>query len=267
MTLRVVSGASHPLLRHVVRSRYGYAERAPGPVRREELPHGGVTLIVNLGPDLRVNGRAFGSFVAGLHDRPAVTEHAGEQAGLQLYLAPPAARMLLGLPLGELTDATVALEEVLGPGARLLPERLLAQPTWQRRFALMDALIARRLGAARAPAPELVHTWARLVQTGGSARVEALAGEVGWSRRHLAERFRAELGLTPKAYARVVRFERVVAALREAGERRLAEVAADAGYADQPHLTREVRALAGMTPAALRAREFPDVQDAAAQAA
>ncbi len=263
MSLAIVSADAHPRLRRFVTRYHGYAERTSGPLVRDEAPHAGVTVIVNLGPPLTVDGTAVRSFAAGLYTRPAVTAHTGEQAGLQLYVAPPAARMLLGLPLGELAHRAVDLEDLLGAAAaRELPERLAALPGWAARFALMDAVVARRLAAATPPPPAVVHAWSRIVASGGRVRVGALSAETGLSARHLGARFRDELGLPPKQYARVVRFERAAAALRADPRTPLAALAAGAGFADQAHLTREFRALGHTTPAA-----FANVQDATPAAA
>ncbi len=262
MSLEVVTAAPHPRLRRFVTRYHGYTERTGAPLTRPELPHGGVTVIVNLGPALTIDGTTVGSFAAGLYTRPAVTTHPGEQAGLQLYVAPPAARMLLGVPLGELAHRAVALDELLGRTARELPERLAGLPDWPSRFALVDAVVARRLDAAAPPPPADLHASSRNDATGGRDRVGALADETGLSARHLGARFRDELGLPPKQYARVVRFERAAATLRAAPATPLAALAADHGYADQAHLTREFRALAGTTPGA-----FANVQDPAAAAA
>ena len=84
--------------------------------------------------------------------------------------------------------------------------------------------------------------------------MEALAAEVGWSRRHLAARCRDELGLPPKALARLIRVEHAAGLVR-AGEP-LADVAYGSGYADQPHFNREFRELVGCAPG-----QFPFVQD------
>ncbi len=262
MSLELVSAAPHPGLRRFVTRYHGYVDRADGPRVRPELPHPGVTVIVNLGAPLAVDGTRVGSFAAGLYTRPAVTAVPAEQSGLQLYVAPPAARMLLGVPLEELTHRAVALEDLLGAVARELPERLAALPDWPARFALMDAVVARRLAAAAPPPPAVVHAHARIVAAGGRVRVADLAAETGLSARHLGARFRAELGLPPKAFARVVRFERAAAALRADPRTPLAGLAAAAGFADQAHLTREFGALAGTTPGA-----FANVQDAAGAAA
>jgi AraC-like DNA-binding protein len=96
--------------------------------------------------------------------------------------------------------------------------------------------------------------------------VSALAAGTGWSERHLTSRFRAEIGLTPKAAARVIRFDRarklLVRNLTEHADAsyRLADLAADCGYFDQAHLAREFRALAGCPPSQWLAEEFRNVQ-------
>lgn len=110
---------------------------------------------------------------------------------------------------------------------------------------------------------EVAWAWRVLLARGGGVRIGDLAGHVGWSRRHLGERFRSELGLSPKAAARVLRFERALSHLERSDTRRLADVAVACGYVDQAHLTREWRALAGLPPAAwLAAQELPNIQDA-----
>ncbi len=113
-------------------------------------------------------------------------------------------------------------------------------------------------------APEIDWAWRRLIRSGGTARVSALAAETGWSGRHLTSRFRAETGLTPKTAARVIRFHRarhLLAAHVAAGEPvRLADLAMTCGYFDQAHLAREFRALAGVPPSQWLAEEFRNVQ-------
>ena len=98
------------------------------------------------------------------------------------------------------------------------------------------------------PSAELAHAYGRLARSAGGERVSALADAVGWSRKHLAARFHAELGVGPKTIARVMRFERACRLARSAGG--WAAVAAESGYADQAHLTREFATLAGESPRA-----------------
>jgi transcriptional regulator GlxA family with amidase domain len=104
-----------------------------------------------------------------------------------------------------------------------------------------------------------------LLYAGGAVRVSALAAETGWSGRHLTSRFRAEIGLTPKAAARVIRFDRarhlLVSQLAVVGsDTRLADLAVACGYFDQAHMAREFRSLAGCPPSQWLAEEFRNVQ-------
>jgi AraC-like DNA-binding protein len=106
----------------------------------------------------------------------------------------------------------------------------------------------------------VLHVWDRLHATGGRVRIGELARETGWSARHLGTVLRRETGLAPKAAARVVRFDRARREVARRGGRDLAAVAAVAGYADQSHLDREFRALAGLPPSRWWAEEFRNVQ-------
>lgn len=247
----------HPELRGVVRRAVDYHERS-APLRRLESPFVGVVLIVSLGPDIEIDGRPTGSFVAGLWDRPTVTGHYGEQAGYQLNLDLLGSRRLLGVPLCELTNRLVALEDVFGPFATELSERLAGARDGAARHQLAQRLLARRL-QDDVVTPEVARAFARLRASRGAVRVEALADEVGWSRRHLAARVREELGLAPKALARLIRVEHATQRVR-AGEP-LVDVAYGSGYADQPHFNRDFRELVGCAPS-----EFPFVQDQLATA-
>ncbi|HEY4828070.1 MAG TPA: helix-turn-helix transcriptional regulator [Solirubrobacteraceae bacterium] len=242
-----------PALRGVIDRATDFHERA-APLERLESPLVGVVLIVCLGPEMNIDGRRIGSFAAGVWDRPTVTGHDGEQAGYQLYLDVLEARRLLGVPASALGDELVELEDLLGAFGTELIERLGDARDAAERHAVAQRLLAGRLSEADDTAPEVACALARLRATRGAARVEALADEVGWSRRHLTARFSEAVGLPPKAVGRLIRIEHAVQRLR-AGDG-LADIAYAAGYADQPHFNRDFRELVGCTPT-----EFPFVQD------
>jgi len=262
----LVSGAPHPALRAHVRRYAGYAERLSEPMRRLEVISGDVVLIVSFGPamDLRsplepaapVERRT--SFLVGLHAPVTLTEHDGIADGVQVDLTPLGARMLLGLPMHEVAGRVMGLDETLGGLGAELPERLAGAPTWTARFALLDRLLGRRLLAAPPPPPDVEWAWRRLSETHGRLPVAALVSELGCSRRHLAARFRDHVGVPPKAAARVMRFHHVMERLAdEGGAGRWADIAVDCGYYDQPHLNREFREFAGVTPRELQGRLLP----------
>jgi len=180
--------------------------------------------------------------------------HEGSAAGVQLDLEPPAARALLGVPAGELANRTVGLSDLLGARADRLAERLHGAAGSQERFAVLDEELRRALAGARGVCrPDTLRAWSLIRASGGRIRVDELASALGCSRRHLVNRFAEDVGAPPKVAARLVRFETV---RRRLGSAPLARLAAEAGYADQSHLSREFSALAGAPPTA-----FPFVQD------
>ena len=167
---------------------------------------------------------------------------------------------LLGVPADALASKVVGLGDLLGARARELEERLACARSWPERFAALDEVLARKL--APAPfAPEIAWAWRRLGAAHGQLPIGALATEIGWSRRHFGERFRAEIGLAPKTAARVLRFERAQSLFAVREPKGIGAVAAASGYADQSHLTREWVALSGSTPRAWLAEELPFLQD------
>jgi AraC-like DNA-binding protein len=166
--------------------------------------------------------------------------------------------MLLGVPMSELSEIVVPLDDVLGAEASLLVEQLFLAGDWRRRFELLDSfLVARLEGARKRPSPDAVWAWQRLVETAGKLPVERLAAELSCSRRHLTRRFREQIGPAPKAAARILRFQSAARQLAVDDGRRFADIAHDCGYFDQAHLNRDFRELSGTTPGAFLATRLP----------
>jgi AraC-like DNA-binding protein len=252
-------------------ARYsGYRYEGLPPGTHHGLPSPYLTVVLSLGKPTRttvVPGRrqpptAFAALAGGLHTRAALIEHDGDQYGVQLALTPDGARSLFGMPAGELAGMVVPLDGLLPTRAGELVERLADAPAWAARFAILDEVLSRHADRLPAPPDELRHAWRLLTSRGGRVRVDELAREVGWSRRHLGERFTAEYGLTPKEAARVMRFERSTRLLRLRDRPALAEVAAACGYYDQAHLAREWNDFVGCPPSAwLTGDDLPFIQD------
>ncbi len=200
----MISRDPHPALRPHVRRYCGYAEDTLEPLARVEAATPDIPLIVSFGPEIDIDGSTHTSFVAGLHDGFTKTAHDGHQRGIQIDLSPVAAGMVLGVPMHELAHRVVALDDVLAPG---LADRLRDAPSWDARFDLLDALLARRIEAAPPPPPSLEWAWRRLTASRGRIAVGALAAEVGCSPRYLTLQFRDHLGMPPKALARILRFQ------------------------------------------------------------
>jgi AraC-like DNA-binding protein len=236
-----------------VTSYYGFEVATPEPVRQREGPGTDVVVILTFEEHWLIDGERRTSFVGGLHDRQVTTEHPGRSLGMQVNLDPLAARALVGAPLHELAQRTVPLEEILDP---FLVERLADVSDWDARFALLDETLAPGIADAR-PSREVAWAWQLLRETHGRVAIGALAAELGWSRKRIVARFRDEIGLPPKAVARLLRFER---ARELAGTMPWGELAFECGFSDQPHLIAEFRRITGRTPETF-------LQDTVAQAA
>lgn len=253
--MRIGSVEPHPALRPYVRALYGYAEHLPGPRQRRELPVPHAVLIVNLGAPLWIRqGGRWERFpdglVAGMDDASVFSSTRGLlQEGVQAMLTPLGCWQLAGVAMHELAHRSIALDDVLGPVWAQLAERLRETSSWRVRVALLqDALLAHILDGRPAP-PDVVWAWERLEGSAGTVRVSELAAELRCSPRHLQARFRDHVGISPKRAARVLRFQRALGLLDEGVGQ--ARAAAQAGYADQAHLSREVRRLTGLPPGAL----------------
>jgi AraC-like DNA-binding protein len=250
-----------PWLRSVVNGYTGYSHHSSRPLRRREAAQETVALILNFGEPMRVKGPTatfeVDSFVAPLNDTYALTEEGIESHGLQVDLSPLGAYMLLGVPMRELSDLVIPLEDLIGPAVPTLVEQLFLAPGWSKRFELVDSFMSTRMEESHEPSPDVVWAWRRLSETSGRLPIGALAKELGCSRRHLVARFREQVGPSPKTVARIIRFQSAARQFSLDDGRRFAEIAQVCGYFDQAHLNRDCRELAGTTPSSLVASRIP----------
>lgn len=247
-----VRRAPHPALVGVVARLAGYREIVPGLRVQHESATLVVPVVVSLGHPFRI---AFGraptgddarpSFIAGLHAGPVEIHSDGGAECVQIDFTPLGAHRVFGGLLGEVASRLVDIEDALGGSGRALRQRLGNAATWDQRFDLVDAFLLARTRAA--PRPELTGLVASVMRAGGAVSIGALAAEIGISRKHLAALSTRHLGVGPKTLARMVRFRRACGVAAR-GSVRWADVAASCGFADQAHLVREFRALAGATP-------------------
>ncbi|MFI9407231.1 helix-turn-helix domain-containing protein [Nocardia sp. NPDC052316] len=229
----------------------GFRSRATSPVELSMVPYPALTVFIDFGDvflaDTASGVRMHGGGVVGLG--PAGVRGCGRDVDLlQVRLSPVVAHAVLGAS-SELGGTVIAFDELWHGDAARIREQLHATRSWDERFAIAEAALGRRLGEGRMVHPEIAFAWARIIKSRGRVRVDRLAEEVGWSRKRLWSRFRAQIGLTPKRAAQLVRFD--YAAHRLASGDSAAAVSAESGYVDQSHLYRDARSFAGLTPTAL----------------
>lgn len=200
--------------------------------------------------------------------RSAICIPPQDEATLGVRLRPGEADRLFPGMASELTDGDVPLVDLWSDEGQRLEEALLAvleRATAARHAAhaildaalpTVEAALVTRL-AVQGEATD-VRTRSAAALLGEGRSVADVAEHVGLSERHLARRFQRRVGLTPKTFARVRRLQRAAMLLKSGAP--ISVVAADAGYADQPHFTREASELAGISPVCL-ASELADGRD------
>lgn len=243
----------------------GFSDQANVLVDVEVIPPPAVMVVFGLGGEQLLiengSGQQRERVIAGLAPGSVRGRGlAGSFECLQVRLSPPAAHAVLGA-CSELGGTVASLDDIWGRDAARIQEQLRAARSWDDRFAVMEAALARRHEAGRVVDPEVAFAWRQLVRNLGGIRIERLAAETGWSRKRLWSRFRSQIGLTPKQAARLIRFDH--AAHRLAAGHSAALVAAGSGYADQSHLHRDIMAFTGMTPSAVASAPFLAVDDVA----
>jgi len=248
--------APHPLLARFVKTAW-ISEPAAGqaqPAREHVLPTGLMHLVFRLsGPGVRIfdsavdgRGRALGHALVGGPRAGFYAKDAGAPShSVGVQLLPGAAQALLGLPADELAGQHVSLEDIWGSHAGLAHEQLLAAATPRETLRRLEALLLQRLGTGRAQGAHPVISQA-LRQFEAGMGVEDAVARSGYSHRQFIRLFSQAVGLGPKLYCRLQRFQKSLPLLQ--GPLGLAAVAAEAGYSDQPHFNREFREFAGLTP-------------------
>lgn len=220
--------------------------------RHRVLPDGCLDLVFQLAGEPEPGEPA--AAAVGTMTRPLVLDSAGATEHLGVRFRPGRASALLGLAADELTDRRVSLGEIW-PGGEALAGRVSEPvPTAERLGRLVHALAERLPRVTPDPLEPLVDRAVGAIRRRqGTLPVAALAGWLGVSRQHLARAFRQRVGVPPKTFARVVRFQALLVAARNAAQLDWAGLGASLGYSDQPHLIAEFRALAGLTPERWRA--------------
>jgi AraC-like DNA-binding protein len=227
----------------------------PSAPRERALPSGTLDLVVNLGdeplsiyasdgagaPALRgdaiVCGAHAGTYVFGTTPRDHV---------MGVHFKPGGAFAFLGVPAGELENRHVALEDLWRGTAEDLRERLAEAATMETRFAVMERFLRARL---RPTTPNRALEIAlRAFDEPSLTSVAEVCVRTGRSPKQLVALFREHVGLSPKSYWRVRRFQAALRTIERRGVASGARIAAEVGYFDQPHFTREFRFFTGMTP-------------------
>jgi AraC-like DNA-binding protein len=220
------------------------------PATLSVIPDGLIDLTFELELEARGPGAAW---VTGPRTEPATYTHPRAIHLLGVGLQPGAARRVLRASAAALTVEWQPLAPLLGDAAAELVALIAAAPDTASRVATLEAFLAARL-AAHDGDGRVAAAVDAIVATDGDVDVEALGRRAGASPRNLGRLFDDWVGMSPKRFARVARVQAAVRRLAAAPDIDLAALAAELGFADHAHLTRELRALTGEAPRALAGR-------------
>jgi AraC-like DNA-binding protein len=218
-------------------------EDGSAPYAHRTVPNGSAELVVEVGGLPRVVG-----------PQTAATEEIlpGGTTVVGVRFRPGAAPAVLGMPATEVVDLDLSADELWGSAAVALGEAVAAAPTPAEAAAVLERSVYERLADAPGLDPVVGEAVRRLLP-GGGGEVASIASSLFISERQLRRRCEAAIGVSPKTLQRMLRFQRflALAGRTEDPVDHLARLAAEAGYADQAHLTRDCARLSGLTPGRL----------------
>ena len=232
---------------------------APAHARERLLPSGTMQLIINLREDrLRIYERQHtdrfqsfrGSLICGAHSEFFVIDTASQQSVIGVHFKPGGAFPFVKLPADELRDTHVSLEILWGQSvATRLRDQLLEAMTPEARFRILEHFLMGQAARPLVRHPAVACALSEFSRAVPHMRtISEVAEQAGLSQRHFIQLFSEEVGLTPKVFCRVRRFQKVLRLVYQARQIEWADVATACGYFDQSHFIRDFRAFSGFNP-------------------
>jgi AraC-like DNA-binding protein len=222
------------------------------------LPSGTVELVINLADDrVRIERTASrdtpqvysGAVASGPYSAAFLVDAAQHAAMLGVHFRPGGAPAVLGVPSVALADRHVDLADLWSArDANALRARLCEATTHRSRLAVLEQVLIERLTARSGPHPAVQLALAAFGADGAGASVGEVTRRSGLSHRRLLTLFTRDIGLPPKQFCRIRRFQRVHASAQRSGRIDWADLALQCGFSDQAHLSNELKRLSGMTP-------------------
>lgn len=234
-------------------------DSSPARTVQRILPDGRPALILNFGRpfESQTNGRWKQQpecFFVGQITGPLLLRPTGPAEMLGIQFRPQGATALLRQPMGALTDSAVALEDLSRRMSREL-ERVRDLRSLEEALVAVDPILDRFARGARGDENPVSYAVREMERTGGLMSVREAADRLGWSTRQLERRFKDTVGIPPKLFGRMQRFQRVFRAMESSASNWI-DTAVRCGYYDQAHLIRDFREFSGRSPTTLLEQEI-----------
>ena len=248
-----------PELRDYVDWFWFYEGLSPAHRLERVLPDGTFELCINLRDEVRhtydldehrPTAAYRRAWLSGTHARHIVIDTAMDSSMMGVHFKPAGAACVLGMPAGEMTDRVVELDAIWGNSGLDLHNALLEAPTPDSKFTVLERFLLCLAKRARVRSPAIRHALRWFTAEPAMTSIDNVAGELGVSHKHLIQRFRDEVGLTPKRFCRIRRFRSVLRTIQNQNTVDWADIACACGYFDQAHFIREFRDFSGLNPSA-----------------
>jgi AraC-like DNA-binding protein len=221
------------------------------------LPDGSVELIINLREEERhvfdrMTYRPLrsyrGSWLSGPHSEFIIIDTAPRASMMGAHFRPGGASAFIGLPLDELRNSVVDLEAVWKDGPRSLRDELLEAATPSAKFRILEDALVARWRRATPPHRAVRYALEHFTREPRSVAVGKVASEIGLSSRRFIEVFTEQVGMTPKVFCRVRRFQHALNEIQHSRKVLWTDVATECGYYDQAHFIHDFKEFCGITP-------------------
>lgn len=236
---------------------------APAPAFRREriLPTGNIQIILNLArdflwdcPDHAEARPTAPSLVVGARTGYEVVDTSDMADLIGIVFKPGGFTPFAGDKADRFSNASIHLDDIWGTRAGALRDRLREIAAPAGKIAAMERFLTRRFAGSLARNRCVDHALARFDQAAGIASVAEMAEDIGWSLRRFSQVFREQVGLSPKTWCRLRRFQQAIRQLHAGTEMRWAELALECGYYDQSHFANEFKAFSGVDATTYQAR-------------
>src|SRR5687767_12191282 len=239
------------------------------PRKERIVPSGTSELVINLRDDeIRIHHPAHsrhrqlsGAVLSGPYSSILVVDAMQHESMLGVHFKPGGAYPFLGALASELTDAHADLADLWGRSALELRERLCVVSTHRDRFQIMEAFLRDRLRRCRKGHHGVTIALNVFGPNGTGASVRDVAREVGICQRRFSKVFAAQVGLTPKVFCRILRFQQVRAMADHIKNLDWAQIASTCEYFDQSHLINDFQEFSGFSPTEYLRHVRPNQQD------
>jgi AraC-like DNA-binding protein len=231
-----------------------YIQAGPGLHAKERLlPTGTIELVVPLNEErsrfydpenLDQFTEHNSPLLLGAQSGCVVIDASHEAPVVGVHFRPGGAFPFLGLPASEVENQSLSLEDIWGRNARRLRERILAAPGPHEKLDVLEQTLLARLGAPQQH-PAIAFALSELSR---ARKVSDIVDQIGISSRRFIQLFHDSVGLTPKVFSRVRRFQDTIVSIGNGRKVDWAALAADCGYYDQPHFNHEFRSFSGLSP-------------------